>query len=159
MEPRDRADDEIHDLLRQPMGRVAGGIASGWLQLYRAQALQAASLGTTLQERQAGVSAARAELLRRLRELLPELIRLETRYDREVSEAQSRAERVYRERFDEEVSRTLEDPDFDRPTAERIATAELHTFRKELERELEELVGHHRRRLLAAVRLLIEEDA
>jgi hypothetical protein len=153
----DPAEDEIHDLLRQPMGEVARGVAWGWLQRYRAQALAAARVGTTLEERQAGVRAVRQCLLENLRELLPDVIRLEVRCDGDVSEAQSRAERVYRERFDAEVAETLEDPAFDRPMAERIARAELYTFRRDLERELEELLCHHRRRLREAVARLLEE--
>ena len=52
--------------------------------------------------------------------------------------------------------RHLADPAFERPTAERIATAELHTFRRELEQELAELIDYHRQRLREAVTRLLD---
>jgi hypothetical protein len=102
--------------------------------------------------------AARAEVLRKLSDLLPDVVRLETRYDRDVSEAQSRAERAYRECFDAEVAATLEDPAFDRAAAERIARCELRSFRQDVERELEDLVAQHRRRLHAVVGRLLADQ-
>jgi hypothetical protein len=153
---RDHTDGEIHDLLRQPLGALASAVAFRWLRDYEAQALAAARAAGPREERQAGVNALRSELLRKLRDLLPDVVRLETHCDHDVSEAECRAERAYRERFEAAVSETLEDPAFDRAMAERVARAELWSFRQSLEQELETLVGQRRQRLRESVgRLLL----
>ena len=152
----DPAEDEIFELLLAPMGDVAKQAAWDCLQRYRAQALEAVRRGRTREEREGAVREVRAGLLETLRETLPLIIDRETACDEAVRDAQELSHRVYRERFEREVSATLSDPAFERPTAERIATSELHTFRRELERELAELIGHHRRRLREAVTGLLE---
>ena len=152
----DPAEEEIFEMLRGPMGDVAKQVAWGWLQRYRAQALEAARRGTAQEEREGAVREVRAKLLETLRDTLPLVIDRETACDRAVSDAQELSRRIYRERFDREVSATLSDPSFERPTAERIAMAELHTFRRELEQELAELTSYHRRRLREAVTRLLE---
>ena len=152
----DPTSTEIQELLRCPMGDAAREAAWALLQRYRFAALEAARIGQTLEEREAGVRAVRAELLDNLRDVLPRAIERERECDVAVREAEERAGLVYRERFAREVSLTLADPAFGRPTAERITHAELHTFRKELAQELAELVGHHRQRLREAVISLLE---
>ena len=54
------------------------------------------------------------------------------------------------------MSVTLADPAFERPVAEQIATVERHTFRRELEQELAELIDYHRQRLRETVSSLLE---
>jgi hypothetical protein len=154
---RDPAEDQIEELLRQPMGGVARGAAWTMLQRYRAAALAVAWAGATLEDREAAVRLLRTRLLEDLGDLLPSVIQRERLCDEAVQEAEERARRAYRERFEHEVSVILADPAFGRPAAERIATAELHTFRKELERELAELIAYHRKRLRDAVERMLEE--
>jgi hypothetical protein len=154
---RDPAEDQIEELLRQPMGDVARGAAWTLLQRYRAAALAAAREGRTAEEREAAVRLLRARLLEDLGEILPALIQRERQCDEAVQEAEERARRAYRERFEYEVSVILADPAFGRPAAERITTAELHTFHKELERELAELIAYHRKRLRDSVERMLEE--
>jgi hypothetical protein len=153
----DPASDEIQGLLRQPMGDAVREAAWALLQRYRRAALEAARIGETREEREAGVRAVRVELLETLRDILPRAMECERRCDEAVREAEERAGRVYRERFEREVSLTLADPAFARPTAERIAHVELHTFRKELAQELAELIGHHRQWLREAIARLLGE--
>ena len=99
----------------------------------------------------------RARLLEALRGTLPLVIRREGECEEAVREALQRTRNAYRERFEREVSDTLADPAFSRPVAERIAKAELNSFRRELERELAALVGRYRRRLREAIGRLMEE--
>jgi len=154
---RDRAEDEIQKLLQQPMGDTASEVAWTLLQRYRTQALAAARVGTTREEREAGVRVVRAGFLEELRDTLPRIIERERQCDEAVQEAQERARRVYAERFEQEVAVTLDDPAFDRPMAERIARAEFYTFRRELAEEFAELVGYHRQRLRETIARLLEE--
>ncbi len=154
---RDPAEDQIEQLLRKPKGNVARGAAWTLLQRYRLAALAAAREGNTLEEREAAVRAVRARLLEDLRDILPGVVERERQCDEAVQEAEERARRAYKERFEYEVSVTLADPAFGRLAAERIATAELHTFRKELERELAELIAYHRKRLQDAVERMLEK--
>ena len=153
----DPAEDDILESLRRPMGDVAKQVAWGWLQRYRAEAVEAARGGTTQEEREGAVREVHARLMEALRDTLPLVIDRETACNEAVRDAQELSRRVYRKRFEDEVSLTLADPAFARPTAERIATAELHTFRKELQRELGELVEYHRQELRDAVRRMLAE--
>jgi len=152
----DPAEDEILESLRGPMGDVAKQVAWGWLQRYRAEAVEAARRGTTQEQREGAVREVRARLLEALRDTLPLVIDRETACEGAVRDAQDLSRRVYRERFEREVSVTLSDPAFERPVAEQIATAELHTFRRELEQELAELIDYHRQRLREAVTRLLD---
>ena len=148
---RDPSDDEIQELLRQPMGEVAQQIAWAWPQRYRTEALRAVRRGATREGRAEGVRAVPDRLLQDSRDTLPPIIRRESECQEAVREAEERARRVYRERFEREDETTLADPALTRPVAERVATTELFTFRQELGAELREVVASHRRRLREAV--------
>src|SRR5437870_5684211 len=144
---REPIQDDIHRLLQQPMGPTAAHLARAWLQRYRLEALTAVHQGQTPQERLHGVRLARQRLLEDLQSVLPGVIERERLCEEAVTEAMERAQRTYRERFEHEISQTLLDEHFDRPMAERIARAELFTFRNDLEKELRELIDYHRNRL------------
>src|SRR5438105_2962635 len=139
----DQTDDEIQKLLRQPMGREAERVVWGWLQRYKRDALAAAAAGQTREEREANVQEVHQALLELLQGELLGLIHRENECEAAIREATERAKGVYDERFDREVGQTLEDPAFTRSVAERIANAELYTFRRELAAEVADLVRYH----------------
>lgn len=154
---RDPAEDEIHEILRQQMGCEAQRVVGAWLDRYKQAALDAAAAGQTREQREVMVRQVRQRLLGLLQAELPGLIARERECEEAIREAGKRARRVYEERFEREVATTLDDPAFARPVAERVADAELHTFRRDLLAEVAELVRYHRDRLRVVVDRLLSE--